>query len=345
MLPTAQPVLRRFWYPVIPLSHLEAGPQPFTLLGEPLALWLDQTGKPAAVYDSCCHRQAKLSRGVIVNGNIRCPYHGWQFAPNGQCVEVPQQPDSPIPDSYRVIGYPCQERYGYVWVCLSHDPLDEIPDFPEAHDPNYRIIHAFYEVWHCGGLRLMENAFDHGHHHFVHNRSLGDRLNPVPLPYDDLHETERGIYFESPLFTHNNERLQKSIHMSDPSIQLKRKVNWYLPFGMVAQMTLPNGLIHTVVMYATPISDDQTQVVRFYFRNDTETDTPAADAIAFERPVLNEDRAVLETTDYDAPLDLRAEAHISTDKPGMLMRRKLAALLNAHGETEQRQRGRDAIPS
>jgi phenylpropionate dioxygenase-like ring-hydroxylating dioxygenase large terminal subunit len=343
MLPTAQPVLRRFWYPVMPLSHLASGPAPFTLLGEPLALWLDQQGQPAAVHDSCCHRQAKLSQGRVVDGNLLCPYHGWQFGASGQCVAVPQQPDRPIPESYRVNGYLCRERYGYVWVCLSHDPLDQIPEFKEAEDPHYRIIHAFYEQWHCGGLRLMENAFDHGHHHFVHHRSLGDRLNPVPLPYNDLHETNRGIYFESPLYTHNNERLQKSVHIADETLEIKRQVDWYLPFGMYARMTLPNGLIHNIVMYATPIADDQTQVVRFYFRNDTEEHTPAADAIAFERTVLNEDKAILETTDYDAPLDLHAEVHIATDKPGMLMRRKLAALLQTHAEKEQRRGSNDAI--
>ena len=28
MLVTRQPVLRRFWYPVMPLERLDAGPQP-----------------------------------------------------------------------------------------------------------------------------------------------------------------------------------------------------------------------------------------------------------------------------------------------------------------------------
>lgn len=41
MLITKQPVLKRFWYPVIPVSSLQAGPQAFTLMGEPLVLWLD----------------------------------------------------------------------------------------------------------------------------------------------------------------------------------------------------------------------------------------------------------------------------------------------------------------
>lgn len=31
MLVTRQKTLRRFWYPVIPVSHLEDGPKPFTL--------------------------------------------------------------------------------------------------------------------------------------------------------------------------------------------------------------------------------------------------------------------------------------------------------------------------
>lgn len=41
-----------------------------------------------------------------------------------------------------------------------------------------------------------------------------------------------------------------------------------------------------------------------------------------------EDKAVLETTDYDVPLDLKQEQHMMTDMPGILMRKKLKALLH-----------------
>ena len=34
MLATRQPVLRRFWYPVMPAALVDQGPQPFTLLDE-----------------------------------------------------------------------------------------------------------------------------------------------------------------------------------------------------------------------------------------------------------------------------------------------------------------------
>ena len=33
MLATQQPILRRFWYPAMPVAMVDAGPQPFTLLG------------------------------------------------------------------------------------------------------------------------------------------------------------------------------------------------------------------------------------------------------------------------------------------------------------------------
>jgi phenylpropionate dioxygenase-like ring-hydroxylating dioxygenase large terminal subunit len=61
MLVTQQPVLKRFWYPVIPVNHLHlqegqtegqsSQPQPFELLGQRIVLWLDQAGNSAAVED------------------------------------------------------------------------------------------------------------------------------------------------------------------------------------------------------------------------------------------------------------------------------------------------------
>ena len=49
MLATQQPVLRRFWYPVMPVSALADGPKPFRLLGEDLVLWLAAPDRPAQI--------------------------------------------------------------------------------------------------------------------------------------------------------------------------------------------------------------------------------------------------------------------------------------------------------
>jgi Vanillate O-demethylase oxygenase C-terminal domain len=95
-------------------------------------------------------------------------------------------------------------------------------------------------------------------------------------------------------------------------------------------------LVHLIFTAYTPIDDQSTQLVQFCLRNDTEADAKAAEIIAFDRQVTQEDQAVLETTDYDAPLSLLEEQHMASDKPGILMRQRLAALLKAHGEVEQR---------
>src|SRR6478609_2040495 len=76
MLVTQQPVLRRFWYAVMPMTKLEAGPQPFTLLGEDIVLWKKADGTPAAVRDRCCHRTAKLSKGFVEGDNLVCGHPG-----------------------------------------------------------------------------------------------------------------------------------------------------------------------------------------------------------------------------------------------------------------------------
>lgn len=46
MLTTQQPVLRNFWYAVMPLSMLADGPKPFTLLGERIVLSWMKTASP-----------------------------------------------------------------------------------------------------------------------------------------------------------------------------------------------------------------------------------------------------------------------------------------------------------
>ncbi len=63
MLVTKQPVLRKFWYPVVPASKLTDAPTPFTLLGENIVLWKAADGTVACLQDRCCHRTAELSLG------------------------------------------------------------------------------------------------------------------------------------------------------------------------------------------------------------------------------------------------------------------------------------------
>jgi phenylpropionate dioxygenase-like ring-hydroxylating dioxygenase large terminal subunit len=333
MLVTQQPILKQFWYPVLPLQQLSEQPQSFELLGQKIVLWRDAAGQPAAVQDRCCHRSAQLSLGCVVDGLIQCPYHGWRFDPTGACVQVPQVADRAIPASYRVESYRCADRYGYVWVCLA-EPLSEIPPMPEADDPEFRLIHEFYEPWKCAGLRVMENEFDTAHPTFVHPKTFGSADHPTP-DVMDIVETDHGIHLKAVLGVVNPPLQQQNLKMEQKGTVRTMDMDWFMPFTCKIRIVYPNGLIHIIVNTATPINDSTSQIVQFCLRNDTEADTKSADVIAFDRQVTLEDKAILETTNYDVPLSPTHEQHMLTDKPGILMRRKLSSLLKQHGEVEQ----------
>jgi phenylpropionate dioxygenase-like ring-hydroxylating dioxygenase large terminal subunit len=317
MLVTQQPVLRRFWYPVMPMAQLsDDQPQAFQLLGQKLVLWLGQDGQPLVLGDRCCHRSAQLSRGVIIDGCVRCPYHGWSYGGTGTCVNVPQfPPEQAIPSSYRVPSYPCAERYGYVWVCLADEPLLPIPSIPEAEDPSLRRIPEFYEVWKCSGLRMMENAFDNAHFSFVHFASFGNLQQPKPAPLKVI-PVEHGLVMKAQVEAVNPPAQQKNIGIAEKTVVRTNEQAWYMPFARTLKITYPNG--------------------QFCVRNDTEAEAKTDDIIAFDRQVVSEDRVVLETTDYDTPLSVYDQQHMASDQPGIVMRHKLAALLRQHGEVEQR---------
>ena len=335
MLNNRQPVLRRFWYPVMPVAQVDQGPQPFTLLGEKIVLWKDADGRYAATIDRCPHRSAALSKGWVDGNALVCPYHGWSFDRAGACVRVPQRPDSNGLKGTAVQSFACEVRYGHVWVALG-EPLAPIPDWPEEEDAGYRRIDQFYERWNCAGLRLMENSFDNAHIHFVHRNTFGDIRNPDP-PQPAIERSEYSFVARSAVPVYNTD-LQKKNLRDDGAFTVRNiTAHWYMPFLRRLHIRYPNGLDHIIVTAGTPIEDGACQVVQFCFRNDTEAQARAADIIEFDRRVTSEDREVLEGTDFDVPLEMNSgvEKHMPSDQPGLLMRRMLLDLMAAHGETEQ----------
>ena len=73
--------------------------------------------------------------------------------------------------------------------------------------------------------------------------------------------------------------------------------------------------------------------VSFEFRGKLESATWKG---AWDKAIIEEDRDMLEATDPDAIVDMsrRIEMHMPSDRPGMIMRNRLLAMLKAQGETE-----------
>jgi hypothetical protein len=182
----------------------------------------------------------------------------------------------------------------------------------------------------------MENSFDNAHIHFVHRNSFGDINQPNP-PQPAIERLVHGFVALSDVPVYNND-LQKRNLRDQGAFTIRHIVaHWYMPFLRRLHIHYPGGLDHIIITAATPIGDGLSQVVQFCFRNDGEADVPAASVIAFDRQVTEEDRAILQGTDPDVPLEMNSgvERHMPSDQPGLLMRRMLLELLAAHGEGEQ----------
>ncbi|NNE16849.1 MAG: Rieske 2Fe-2S domain-containing protein [Myxococcales bacterium] len=157
------------WYVVAASRDVESKPKPFVLNGLPLVTFRDSTGQGVALLDRCAHRNAPLSAGHVIGGNIRCHYHGWEFDGAGTCKAVPGLCGEPDHPGRRVPSFACRDSQGWLWV---YSEADVAPDrepyaIPCADQPGYLTIREELEM--PGPLdAVAENALDVPHTAFVH---------------------------------------------------------------------------------------------------------------------------------------------------------------------------------
>jgi hypothetical protein len=142
-----------------------------------------------------------------------------------------------------------------------------------------------------------------------------------------VEEFPDGFLFVTEVPVRNPEIQKKVLRMESDTTVRHMRGRWYMPFLRKLRIRYPNGLSHSIVTGATPIDDRTCQIVQFVYRNDTEAEAKAEDIIAFDRQVTAEDRDILESTDWDVPLDQAGiEMNMPSDRPGVLMRRMLLKL-------------------
>jgi chlorophyllide a oxygenase len=106
--------LRNFWYAAAFSSRLDAKTLiPFELFGEPWVLFRGADGQASCLRDECAHRACPLSLGRVEAGAVSCAYHGWKFAGDGACVDMPS---TRFCRGVSVRSLPVVEANGFVWV-------------------------------------------------------------------------------------------------------------------------------------------------------------------------------------------------------------------------------------
>ncbi|MDE3178722.1 MAG: aromatic ring-hydroxylating dioxygenase subunit alpha [Acidobacteriota bacterium] len=140
-------MLRGFWYPVTLSAQVRKGKlRRAMLLGLPLAIGRDATGRPFAMRDACPHRGMPLTCGRVDGQLLECSYHGWRFdVHSGQCREIPSwvEGDRLKVDRIYAAHYPCEDQDGYIWVYIPQKEAveEEAPPAPRlpVFSDNYRI--------------------------------------------------------------------------------------------------------------------------------------------------------------------------------------------------------------
>ena len=81
------------WYVVAKSADLRQNePLAVKALGRKLVLWRSSDGTPHCLEDRCPHRGAKLSRGLVYEGDkVACLDHGWSVRLIDGGVEPPEQ--------------------------------------------------------------------------------------------------------------------------------------------------------------------------------------------------------------------------------------------------------------
>jgi len=167
--------MRQYWIPCLLSSELTADGPPvrLPLLGEKLIAFRDTAGRVGIMDHRCPHRCASLFLGRNEEGGLRCVYHGWKYAADGACLDMPSVPDGEtLKSRIRAKAYKVQERAGLVWVYMGErttpPPLPAIePNLVDEADVRYAFVQRD-----CNWLQALEGDIDTSHFGFLHGGAL-----------------------------------------------------------------------------------------------------------------------------------------------------------------------------
>jgi len=238
-------LLRRYWIPAAMSSEVaEPGGQPLRvrLLGENLIAYRGVDGKPALVDEACPHRGASLyfarnEEGPDGGCGLRCVYHGWQFAADGTCLDMPSvAPGSRFKERVRLPSYPVHESGGLLWAYMG--PRETMTPFRNFGTDELAEGEAVVRktITRCNWVQAMEANLDSSHTSWVHWFH-----GQEDIPDDGTDEP--GYHSTQMLWRFWNHDRRPRLEVQD---------EWY-GFRYTGLRTTPNGHTHSrVTCYVMP---------------------------------------------------------------------------------------------
>lgn len=169
-------MFRCYWIPALLSEELPAPDCPpvrLKLLSERMVAFRDSNNQLGLIDEFCAHRGVSLWFGRNEEGGLRCPYHGWKYDVNGNCLDVPSElPESGFCDRIKLKSYPMIEKGGVIWVYMGE--ADKKPPEPEFEFCNVAPARRFVSkrFQEANWLQSLEGGIDSSHVSFLHSGNL-----------------------------------------------------------------------------------------------------------------------------------------------------------------------------
>lgn len=167
-------VLPTGWFQVAWSDAVAAGDVvPLRYFGLDLVLYRSEAGAAVVLDANCPHMGAHLGYGGRVSGEeIVCPFHGWQWAPDGRNTLVPS--DGAPTNRRKLRCWEVAETNGILWVWYDHagraplwEPLAERRGDRDFVSVYPGCVHR-WEGLHARPQYMIENVVDLDHFPSVH---------------------------------------------------------------------------------------------------------------------------------------------------------------------------------
>lgn len=184
-------LMRRYWIPIAPLAQLRENPvRKVRVLGEDLVLYKDRSGNFGLIGDRCLHRLVDMQFGIPDECGLRCPYHGWLYGADGECLDRPMENTGTI--KAKLKAYPVQELGGLIFAYMGPLPAPALPRWDLFVWPN-AVRQIAINVIDCNWLQCQENTGDPTHSVWAHGHLFRYILER------DGHLAERATSFDHTL--------------------------------------------------------------------------------------------------------------------------------------------------
>lgn len=180
-------LFRLFWLPAMLSSEVrepDSPPRRLRILGEDLVGFRDTDGRVGIIDAYCPHKLAQLYWGRNEECGLRCPYHGWKFDVNGNCIDLPNVENAEnTKRKMGITGYPTREAGGIIWVYMG--PPDKMPGLPGLEWTTFPESQVSHHRWlqRTNWAQGMEGEIDTSHVSFLHRSNSPEHSLPPEFTY------------------------------------------------------------------------------------------------------------------------------------------------------------------